>query len=155
MRAGTGYDLHRLVIGRPFIIGGVKIDFDRGPEGHSDGDALCHAIADALLGAACLGDMGIWFPSDDAGLKNANSLDLLAEIAAAVKEKGYAIGNVDSTVICEKPKLSPYYDLMRQRISNALGTGIDQVSVKAKSNEKLGELGRGEAVAAQAIVLLI
>jgi 2-C-methyl-D-erythritol 2,4-cyclodiphosphate synthase len=153
-RVGIGYDLHRLVSGRPFIMGGVSIDSDRGPEGHSDGDALCHAVADALLGAASLGDIGVWFPPDDPKLKNAHSLSLLVRVALAVREKGYSISNIDSTVICEKPKLSLHYDSMRERLAEALGLAPEQVSIKSKTNEQLGEIGRGEAVAAWAVVLL-
>ena len=154
MRIGIGYDLHRLVSDRPFIMGGVTIEHDKGPEGHSDGDALCHAIADALLGAAGLGDIGLWFPPDDPKFKNAHSLSLLVKIALAVREKGYEIANIDSVVICEKPKLSPHYQLMRQRLAEVLGVGEDRVSVKATTNEKLGEIGSGLAVAAQAVALL-
>ncbi len=154
VRVGIGYDLHKLVTGRPFIMGGVTIDSDKGPEGHSDGDALCHAIADALLGAACLGDIGLWFPPDDPQFKNANSLKLLSRVCDAVKEKGFKVGNVDSVVICEKPKLSPHYLQMRQMIAAALGVEVEQVSVKASTNEKLGEIGAGHAVAAQAVALI-
>jgi len=135
-------------------MGGVTIEHDKGPEGHSDGDALCHAIADALLGAAGLGDIGLWFPPDDPKFKNAHSLSLLVKIALAVREKGYEIANIDSVVICEKPKLSPHYQLMRQRLAEVLGVGEDRVSVKATTNEKLGEIGSGLAVAAQAVALL-
>ncbi|MBX9689660.1 MAG: 2-C-methyl-D-erythritol 2,4-cyclodiphosphate synthase [Candidatus Obscuribacterales bacterium] len=154
MRIGIGYDLHKLVSGRPFIMGGVKIESDKGPEGHSDGDALCHAIADALLGAACLGDIGLWFPPDDPKFEGADSIELLKKVAAAVKTKGYAISNIDSIVICEKPKISPHYEAMRARLADAMELSVDQVSVKATTNEKLGEIGAGLAVAAQAIVLL-
>jgi 2-C-methyl-D-erythritol 2,4-cyclodiphosphate synthase len=154
VRVGIGYDMHRLVSGRPFIMGGVNIESAKGPEGHSDGDALCHAIADALLGAACLGDIGLWFPCNDERFKNAHSLSFLVRIALAVREKGYSISNVDSVVICEHPKLSPHYDLMRQRLAEALGIAVDSVSVKATTAEKLGEIGSGDAVAAQAIVLV-
>lgn len=154
MRIGIGYDLHRLVKGRPFIMGGITIESEWGPEGHSDGDALSHAIADALLGAACMGDIGIWFPPADAAFKNADSIELLKKVFDAVSEKGYRIENIDSNIICERPKLSPHYDSMRKRLAEALHLELDQVSVKAKTNEKLGEIGRSEAVAAQAIVLL-
>lgn len=154
MRVGIGYDLHRLVSGRPFIMGGVSIESERGPEGHSDGDALCHAIADALLGAAAMGDIGLWFPPDDPKFKNADSIKLLGQIADAVRLKGYEIGNIDSIVICEKPKLSPHYASMRQKIADALSIDLENVSVKATTNEKLGEIGSGDAVAAQAIALI-
>ncbi len=154
MRVGIGYDLHKLVEGRPFIMGGVKIDSEKGPEGHSDGDALSHAIADALLGAACLGDIGLWFSPDDPQFKNADSIELLKVIVAEVKKAGYQISNVDSVVICESPKLSPHYKEMRERLASVLGISTDQVSVKATTNEKLGEIGSGLALAAQAIVLL-
>jgi len=154
VRVGIGYDLHKLVSGRPFIMGGVTVEFEKGPLGHSDGDALCHAIADALLGAAGLGDIGIWFPPEDQKFKDAHSLSFLARIALAVREKGYEIANVDSVVICEKPKLSPHYPLMRQRLAEVLGISSDQVSVKATTTEKMGVIGSGDAVAAQAVVLL-
>lgn len=135
-------------------MGGVTIKSEFGPEGHSDGDALCHAIADALLGASALGDIGLWFPPEDPDFKNAKSLLLLEKIANAVREKGYKIANIDSIIICEKPKLSPHYEAMRLSLATALNLANDQVSVKSKTNEKLGEIGRSEAVAAQAIVLL-
>lgn len=154
MRVGLGFDLHRLVPGRPFIIGGVRIDCEFGPQGHSDGDALLHAIADALLGAAALGDIGQWFPADDPAYAGADSAGLLAKIGLAVAEKGLAIENIDSVIICEAPKLSPHYLKMRRRIADVLGLALDQVSVKATTNEGLGEIGRGEAVAAKAVVLL-
>lgn len=154
MRIGIGFDIHKLVEGRPFIMGGVNIPSDKGPEGHSDGDALCHAIADALLGAACLGDIGMWFPPDDPQYKDSNSLSLLAKVADGVADAGYAIENIDSIVICEKPKISPHYEFMRRAIAGAVRVDFSQVSVKATTYEKLGEIGRGEAVAAKAIVLL-
>lgn len=154
MRIGIGYDLHKLVKGRPFIMGGITIESEFGPEGHSDGDALCHAIADALLGASCLGDIGMWFPPGDAAFKNANSIELLQKVYAEVSEQGFEIENIDSNIICEKPKLSPHYDAMRKRLADALNLDSNKVSVKAKTNEKLGEIGRGEAVAAQAVVLV-
>lgn len=135
-------------------MGGVSIESERGPEGHSDGDALCHAIADALLGAAAMGDIGLWFPPDDPKFKNADSIKLLGQIADAVRLKGYEIGNIDSIVICEKPKLSPHYASMRQKIADALSIDLENVSVKATTNEKLGEIGSGDAVAAQAIALI-
>lgn len=155
MRVGIGYDLHKLVSGRPFTIGGVTIESDRGPEGHSDGDALSHAIVDALLGAACMGDIGVWFPPGDPRFKNSNSMDFLRKVAESLDEHGYKIGNIDSVIICEKPKLSPHYDKMRESIAAALSIKVEQVSVKSKTNEKLGEIGSGDAIAAQAIACLI
>ncbi len=154
MRVGIGFDIHKLVEGRPFIMGGVNIPSEKGPEGHSDGDALCHAIADALLGAACLGDIGMWFPPDDPQYKGSNSLSLLAKVASGVAAEGYSISNIDSIVICEQPKISPHYEFMRRAIAGTVGVEISQVSVKATTYEKLGEIGRGEAVAAKAVVLL-
>lgn len=155
MRIGLGYDLHRLVKGRPFIIGGITLESEFGPEGHSDGDALSHAIIDALLGAAGLPDIGVWFPPGDEKYKNANSLKLLKRIVTEVEEKGFRIGNIDSVVICERPKLSPLYAVIRKSLSDAMGISENQISIKSKTNEKLGEIGRGEAIAAQAIVLLL
>lgn len=140
--------------GRPFVIGGVTIPFEKGPLGHSDGDALSHAIADSILGAANMGDIGVWFPPGDPSCAGANSLDLLRKIADAVREKGFSIENVDSIVMCEKPKISPHYETMRNRLAEALGTQPDRVSVKATTYEGLGEIGAGEAVAAKAIALL-
>lgn len=154
MRVGIGFDIHRLVEGRPFIMGGVEIASEKGPEGHSDGDALCHAIADALLGAASLGDIGMWFPPDDPQYGGANSLWLLSKVAEGVREKGYSISNVDSVVICEAPKLSSFFDEMRLALSGALGIDDTCVSVKATTYEGLGEIGRGEAVAAKAVALI-
>ena len=155
MRVGIGYDLHKLVSGRPFIMGGVTIESEKGPAGHSDGDALCHAIADALLGAACLGDIGVWFPPEDESYKGADSIVLLQKVASAVRDKGYRIINIDSIVICEKPKLKAHYPAMRKRLSDALEIELVALSVKAKTNEKLGEIGEGLAVAAQAIASIV
>ena len=155
MRIGIGYDIHKLVPGRPFTIGGVTLESDRGPEGHSDGDALSHAIADALLGAAGLGDIGQWFPPGDPRYKNASSLFFLEKIMESVREKGFEIGNIDSIVICEKPKLSPHYSTLREKLAAALSIDVEKISVKSKTNEKLGEIGSGDAVAAQAIALLL
>ncbi len=153
-RVGLGYDLHRLVEGRPFIMGGVSIPFEKGPLGHSDGDALCHAIADALLGAAAMGDIGMWFPPSDPTFAGADSLQLLRRVVEGLMEKEFHILNVDSVIICERPKLSPHYQLMRERLSEALGVSLDQVSIKATTNEGLGEIGAGDAVAAKAIALI-
>jgi 2-C-methyl-D-erythritol 4-phosphate cytidylyltransferase/2-C-methyl-D-erythritol 2,4-cyclodiphosphate synthase len=154
VRAGTGYDLHRLVDGRPLVLGGVTIPFDRGPLGHSDGDALCHAITDAVLGAVADGDIGRHFPDTDDRWKGASSLGLLRLAAQIVRQASHAILNVDATVILERPKLLPHIDAMRARVADALGIDGSRVSIKGKTNEGVGALGRGEAVAVHAIALL-
>jgi 2-C-methyl-D-erythritol 4-phosphate cytidylyltransferase/2-C-methyl-D-erythritol 2,4-cyclodiphosphate synthase len=153
-RAGLGYDLHRLVEGRPLILGGVTIPFDRGLEGHSDADAVCHAVTDAILGAAGAGDIGRHFPDTDPRWKGASSLDLLRRAVEIVREHGLAVGNVDATVILERPKLAPYVDAMCARLAEVLGVTIDRVSIKGKTNEGVGELGRGEAIAVHAIAMV-
>jgi 2-C-methyl-D-erythritol 4-phosphate cytidylyltransferase/2-C-methyl-D-erythritol 2,4-cyclodiphosphate synthase len=153
-RAGIGYDLHRLVDGRPLILGGVTIPFDRGLAGHSDADAVCHAITDAVLGAAGAGDIGGHFPDTDPQWKGASSLELLRRAAAIVFALGMEVGNVDATVIAERPKLAPYVGAMRANIAAALGVAEDRVSLKGKTNEGVGELGRGEAIAVHAIALV-
>jgi 2-C-methyl-D-erythritol 4-phosphate cytidylyltransferase/2-C-methyl-D-erythritol 2,4-cyclodiphosphate synthase len=153
-RAGIGYDLHRLVEGRPLILGGVTIPFDRGLAGHSDADAVCHAVTDAVLGAAGAGDIGRHFPDTDPRWKGASSIDLLQRAVAVVRELGLAVGNVDVTVILERPKLAPHVDAMRANLADALGVTADRVSVKGKTNEGVGELGRGEAIAVHAIALV-
>ena len=153
-RAGVGYDLHRLVEGRPLILGGVTIPFDRGLIGHSDADAVCHAVTDAVLGAAAAGDIGRHFPDTDPQWKGASSIDLLRRAAEIVREGGFEVGNVDASVIAERPKLAPYIDAMRANIAAALGIPADRVSIKGKTNEGVGELGRGEAIAVHAIALL-
>jgi 2-C-methyl-D-erythritol 4-phosphate cytidylyltransferase / 2-C-methyl-D-erythritol 2,4-cyclodiphosphate synthase len=153
-RAGVGYDLHRLVEGRPLILGGVTIPFERGLLGHSDADAVCHAIAEAILGAAAAGDIGRHFPDTDPAWKGAASIDLLARVAAIVGGQGLEVGNVDATVIAEKPKLAAHVDAMRANVARALGIGVDRVSIKGKTNEGIGDLGRGEAIAVHAIALL-
>jgi len=150
-RAGLGYDLHRLVDGRPLILGGVTIPFDKGLAGHSDADAICHAVTDAILGAAGAGDIGRHFPDTDPTWKGASSIELLRQAVAIVRAQGLAVGNVDATVILERPKLAPYIDAMRAKLADVLGVSIDCVSIKGKTNEGLGELGRGEAVAVHAI----
>lgn len=154
MRVGIGFDIHRLVEDRPFVIGGVTIPFDKGPLGHSDGDALSHAIADAILGAANMGDIGMWFPPGDPSCAGANSLDLLTTIADAVRKAGFGIGNVDSVIMCERPKMSPHYGLMKERLARALGVSPEAISVKATTYEGMGDIGSGNAVAAKAIALL-
>lgn len=153
-RIGEGWDIHALVAGRKLILGGVEVPFHLGLLGHSDADVLMHAITDALLGAAGMGDIGTHFPDTDARFKGADSAVLLAEAARRVREKGYAIGNVDSTVIAQAPKLMPHMAAMRANLAKALGVAIDQVNVKAKTAEKLGPVGIGQAMEARAIVLL-
>jgi len=153
-RAGIGYDLHRLVEGRPLILGGVTIPFDRGLAGHSDADAVCHAITDAVLGAAGAGDIGRHFPDTDPAWKGASSVDLLRRAVEVVRDRGYEIGNVDASVIAERPKLLPYIDRMIANVAAALGISTDRVSIKGKTNEGVGELGRGEAIAVHAIALV-
>ena len=154
IRIGEGWDVHALVAGRKLIIGGVEIPFDRGLLGHSDADVLLHAITDALLGAAALGDIGHHFPDTDAQFRGADSVVLLAEAARRVREKGWQIGNIDSTVIAQAPKLAPYIQPMRERIAAALGLDVAQVNVKAKTAEKLGPVGEGLSIEARAVVLL-
>lgn len=153
-RAGTGYDLHRLVAGRPLILGGVVIASEVGALGHSDADVVCHATTDAVLGAVGLGDIGRHFPDTDARWKDANSLDLLAHAAALVREQGFEVGNVDVTVILERPKIRDHVAAMRQSVAGALGIDVSRVSIKGKTNEGVDALGRGEAIAAHAIALL-
>jgi 2-C-methyl-D-erythritol 4-phosphate cytidylyltransferase/2-C-methyl-D-erythritol 2,4-cyclodiphosphate synthase len=153
-RVGTGYDLHRLVEGRLLVLGGVTIPFDRGLAGYSDADAVCHAVTDAILGAAGAGDIGRHFPNTDPQWLGASSIDLLRRAAAVVREMGLAVGNVDATVIAERPKLVPHIDAMRANLAEALGVSADRISVKGKTNEGVGELGRGEAIAVHAIALL-
>jgi len=153
-RAGTGYDLHRLVDGRPLVIGGVTIATDRGALGHSDGDVVCHAATDAILGAVGLGDIGRHFPDTDPRWKDANSLDLLAQAAAMVAAAGYEVGNVDVTVVLERPKIKDRIDEMRTRVAGVLGVDISRVSIKGKTNEGVDATGRGEAIAAHAVALV-
>jgi len=153
-RAGMGYDLHRLVEGRPLILGGVTIPFERGLAGHSDADAVCHAITDAILGAAGAGDIGRHFPDTDPKWQGASSIDLLRRAVAIVHERGLAVGNVDATIILERPKLAPHVDAMRAKLADVLGITIDRVSIKGKTNEGVGELGRGEAIAVHAIAMV-
>jgi 2-C-methyl-D-erythritol 2,4-cyclodiphosphate synthase len=154
MRIGNGYDIHRLTVGRPLILGGITVPFDKGLLGHSDGDALTHAIIDALLGAAGLGDIGRHFPPGEAEYKDANSIDLLKQTLLLLKDANRSIVNVDSIIICEAPKLSPYISLMTENLAIALALKGSAVNVKAKTNEGLAELGRGEAIAAHAVVLI-
>lgn len=153
-RIGQGYDVHALVPGRPLVIGGVTVPYERGLLGHSDADVLLHAITDALFGAAALGDIGRHFPDTDEQFAGANSRVLLRECAARLAKAGFAIQNVDSTVIAQAPKLAPHIDAMRANIAEDLGLPLTRVNVKAKTNEKLGYLGRGDGIEAQAAVLL-
>jgi 2-C-methyl-D-erythritol 2,4-cyclodiphosphate synthase len=153
-RIGEGWDSHALVSGRRLVLGGVEIAHSRGLAGHSDADALCHAITDALFGAAALGDIGHHFPDTDPQFRGADSLALLSEAARRVRAAGYEIGNVDSTVIAQEPKLAPHIAAMRQRLALALALAVDQVSVKAKTAERMGPVGRGESIEARAVCLL-
>jgi 2-C-methyl-D-erythritol 4-phosphate cytidylyltransferase / 2-C-methyl-D-erythritol 2,4-cyclodiphosphate synthase len=155
LRIGTGYDLHRLVAGRQLILAGVRIPFERGLEGHSDADIVCHAVTDAVLGAAALGDIGRLFPDTDAKWKDADSIELLRGAMAAVGNAGYAVSNVDVTVIAERPKLLPHLDAMRANLANALGIDASAVSIKGKTNETVDAIGRGEAMACHAVALLV
>ena len=154
MRVGTGYDVHRLVEGRKCIIGGVDIPYEKGLDGHSDADVLLHAIMDALLGAAALGDIGKWFPDTDEEWKGADSLKLTKRVGEILTENGFLIENIDSTIIAQAPKMRPHIDTMRENIARALGLEVDQVSVKATTEEHLGFTGRGEGISAQAVCLL-
>ena len=154
-RIGEGWDVHALVPGRPLTIGGVTIPHTLGLLGHSDADVLLHAITDALLGAAALGDIGRHFPDTDERFKGSDSLLLLTEVARRVRAAGFEIGNVDSTVIAQAPKLAPHIPAMCERIATALGVAVDQVNVKAKTAEKLGPVGQGLSMEARAVALLV
>ena len=154
LRIGEGWDVHALVPGRKLVLGGVEIPFERGLLGHSDADALLHAITDALLGAAGLGDIGRHFPDTDERFRGADSVVLLQEAARRVAEAGWRVVNLDSTVIAQAPKLAPHIEAMRSRIADALGVAAAQVNVKAKTAEKLGPVGQGQSIEARAVVLL-
>ena len=154
MRSGIGYDIHPLVAGRPLILGGVKIPHEAGLAGYSDADVLAHAVIDALLGAAALGDIGAHFPPGDRRFENASSIDLLRQTVRFVAEQGYRIVNVDTTVIAQDPRLASHIDAIRASLANALGIDAGATSVKAKTADHLGAVGRGEGIAALAIVLL-
>ena len=154
LRIGHGYDVHRLVEGRPLILGGVTIPYERGLLGHSDADVLAHAVMDALLGAAALGDIGGMFPDSDERWRDADSLHLLEQVAARLAETGWEIGNMDATVLAQAPKLAPYIPEMRRRMANAMGIDAAQVSVKATTEEHLGFTGAGEGMACHAVALL-
>ena len=154
MRIGHGYDVHRLVEGRRLILGGVEIPFEKGLDGHSDADVLTHAVMDALLGAAALGDIGKHFPDNDDRYLGADSIELLKTVSAVLTEHGWRLGNLDATVIAQRPKLAPYIDAMRARIADALGADISAVSVKATTEERLGFTGDGSGIAAHAVCLI-
>ena len=154
MRIGHGYDVHRLVEGRRLILGGVEIPFEKGLLGHSDADVLTHAIMDALLGAAALGDIGKLFPDSDPAYEGADSLKLLERVVEVLKENGYMVGNVDATVLAQRPKLAPHIPQMRERLARAMGTDMGRVSVKATTEEGLSFTGAGEGIAAHAVALI-
>ena len=154
MRIGIGYDLHRLVPGRPFILGGVSIPHEQGLLGHSDADVLTHAIMDALLGAAGEGDIGRHFPDTSQDYKDISSLLLLERVSAILKEKGWSIGNIDATLLCQRPKLAGYMKSMEENLARALGIGMDQIGVKATTTEKLGFTGREEGIACMTVCLI-
>ena len=154
LRVGHGYDVHRLVEGRALILGGVTVPFDRGLLGHSDADVLTHAVMDALLGAAALGDIGKLFPDSDAAYAGADSIALLERVTALLREHGWQVGNVDATVVAQTPKLAPYIPEMRRRLAEAMGLDVDCVSVKATTEERLGFTGSGGGMAAHAVALI-
>ena len=155
MRIGFGYDSHRFEEGRRLVLGGVEFPGETGLKGHSDADVLIHAIVDALLGAAALGDIGSHFPDTDPKWKDADSAQLLAEVVREVRGAGWAIANVDATVICERPKLAPCIDMIRERLASVMGVGKGRVSVKGKTNEKMDDVGAGVGIAVHAVALLL
>ncbi len=154
IRVGNGYDIHKLVVGRPLILGGINIPFEFGLEGHSDADVLAHAITDALLGAAALGDIGMWFSPNEPRWENADSMKFVRTAVQALADRNYRVVNVDSVIICERPKLARFFPQIRARLAEVMRITDDQISVKATTNEGLGHIGRGEAIAAQAVVLI-
>lgn len=154
-RIGQGFDVHALVDNRPLIIGGVTIPYEKGLLGHSDADVLLHAITDALLGAAALGDIGTHFPDTDEQFRGADSMVLITEALRRVRERGFDVGNIDCTVIAQAPKLMPWIPLMRRNIAQALAISVDQINVKAKTAEKMGPVGEGKAMEARAVALLV
>ena len=154
LRIGNGYDIHRLVSGRPLILGGITIPHELGLDGHSDADVLTHAIMDAMLGALSLGDIGHYFPPSDPQWKGADSLVLLAQVNQLILDRGWTVGNIDSVLVAEKPKLKPHISQMRDRLADVLKLQPDQVGVKATTNEKLGPTGREEGIASYAVALL-
>ncbi|MCR5775258.1 MAG: 2-C-methyl-D-erythritol 2,4-cyclodiphosphate synthase [Lachnospiraceae bacterium] len=154
MRIGQGYDVHRLTEGRRLIIGGVEIPFEKGLLGHSDADVLLHAVMDALLGAAALGDIGKHFPDTDERYKDADSMKLLSEVSGMLSERGYQVINLDATIIAQAPKMRPHIDKMRENIAHMLNVGTDRINVKATTEEHLGFTGKGEGISASAVCLL-
>lgn len=154
MRIGMGYDVHRLVSGRDLILGGVAIDYERGLLGHSDADVLLHAIMDALLGAAALGDIGKHFPDTDPAYKGASSIRLMEHVRELIRREGFSVENVDATIIAERPKMRPHIDQMRENIARALDVDLSRINVKATTEEGLGFTGTGEGISAQAVCLL-
>ena len=155
IRVGHGYDVHKFADGRKLILGGVEIPYEKGLLGHSDADVLVHAIMDSLLGACALGDIGTHFPDTDMKYKGADSIELLKEVMKILSEKGYTVSNIDATVIAQKPKLKPYIEDMRKCIANAMNTDVDNVSIKATTEEKLGFTGRLEGISAHCVALAI
>ncbi len=155
MRIGYGYDVHQLVVGRPLILGGVRIPFEKGLAGHSDADVLTHAIIDALLGAAALGDIGTLFPDTDETWRGADSMELLRHVMGRLQREKYTVGNVDATIVLERPKLRPYIEPMQHALASVLEVLPKQVSVKATTSENMGFVGRGEGAAAYAVCLLV
>ena len=155
IRIGHGYDVHRLVPGRKLILGGVEIPWELGLDGHSDADVLCHAISDALLGAIALGDIGTHFPPDDAAYKDADSLLLLKQVGQMLKERGWQAGNLDATIVAQRPRMAPYLPQMRRNIAKALGVEVEAVSVKATTEEGLGFTGTGQGMAAHCVALVL
>lgn len=153
-QSGIGYDLHRLATGRKLILGGIEVPFEKGPVGHSDGDALAHAICDALLGAAGLGDIGTHFPDTDPKWRDAHSLNFLEHVRSLLAERRLRITHLDAIVITERPKLGPHFSAMREALARALGIEASRINLKAKTNEGVGAVGRGEAIAAQAIATI-
>lgn len=154
MRIGMGYDVHKLVEGRKLILGGVEIPHEKGLLGHSDADVLLHAVMDAMLGAAALGDIGKHFPDTDPEFEGISSLKLLKRAAATVRKNGYTVGNIDATIIAQRPKMAPYIEQMRHNIAKALGTDVENINVKATTEEGLGFTGSGEGISANAVCLL-
>ena len=155
MRIGEGWDIHALVAGRPLVLGGITVPHSHGLAGHSDADALAHAITDALFGAAALGDIGRHYPDTDPTFEGADSMHLLAEAATRVRAAGFEIANIDSTIVAQAPKLAPHIGAMRARLAAVLGIGVDRVNVKAKTAEKMGPVGEGRAIETRAVCLLV